>query len=58
MLDKNPIDENILEEIYQVIEPFIDVIKDNPTKKVVPDWENIYLKNLWMKYMISMQKVL
>ena len=38
MLDKNPIDENILEEIYQVIEPFIDVLKDNPAKKVVPDW--------------------
>ena len=39
MLDRNSIDEDILEEIYQVIEPFIDVLKDNPTKKVVPDWE-------------------
>ena len=44
MLDKNPIDENILEEIYQVIEPFIDVLKDNPTKKVVPDWEKYVSK--------------
>ncbi len=44
MLDRNPIDENILEEIYQVIEPFIDVLKDNPIKKVVPDWEKYISK--------------
>ena len=44
MLDRNPIDEDILEEIYYLIEPFIDVLKDNPTKKVVPDWEKYVSK--------------
>ena len=44
MLDRNPVKDNILEEIYKILEPHIDIIKNTPYKKNNPDWKKYVSK--------------